>query len=100
MKDHLVVDIDVGIYSLDDANRAAYWFSDTCDAKIERLGNNVIRVELWPRSAHKPELLERQFHTALMEERLRRIIELEAGEIRRRLWAAALREFLPPYREP
>ena len=95
MKDYLEIDIDVELYAVDTVNRAAYWFTDACDIKLEQVDARRLRVLMWPRSPVSVELLERQFHTALLEERLRRIVDAETGEIRRRLWSAALQEALP-----
>lgn len=95
MKDCLAIDIDVELYAVDTVNRAAYWFTDTCDVKLEQVSARQLRVLMWPRSPVPVEQLERQFHTALLEERLRRIVDAETGEIRRRVWSAALREALP-----
>jgi His-Xaa-Ser system protein HxsD len=94
------IQVDLSVYDVDDVTRAAYWFTTEFDVRLTRPSPSTIAVFLERKAAathgaDDASLMVRRFDTALLEERLRRVIAKETAGLRERLWSAALAEATP-----
>jgi His-Xaa-Ser system protein HxsD len=86
----LLVEIDLGVYTLSALLRVAYRFTDRCYLHLQKKGERVV-VRFRPKAAEPPlDQIAGEFCNELLDQSLREIVARESEPVRNLILAHAL----------
>jgi His-Xaa-Ser system protein HxsD len=87
----LIVEVDVGIYSVTAVQKTAYWFTDRCFVFIERIEGDRLKIRIQAKSEEVSlPTIKDDFCNALLDQSLRERVSKETEPLRNLILAHAL----------